>query len=87
MGVWSWVNGRAVLSGIQLRELDPRGLYDVLFVMWVDWHLSDKEHYDARTKLVNHLRNTVRMMESPDEDSLDNPFPGVMREGPMGVVG
>lgn len=60
----------------------------MLFVMWSDWHLSEKEVFDARTKLVNHLRSTVRMAESPpSEDGLDNPFPGVMREGPMGVVG
>lgn len=73
---------------MRLESLSPQSLFNAIFVMWMDWHLVEKNYSEARTKLIGHLRSTAQAADRPtdiDDDSV-NPFPGVMREGPMGVI-
>lgn len=72
-----------------MLELPSDRLMDVLIHMWVEYHIEGKEVIGARLALGRALDDLSRVEVEAEEvfdDMTANPFPGVMRGGPAGVI-
>jgi hypothetical protein len=60
----------------------------------MDWHVTDEDTWKVRYRLGRSLDEIGRVKpgaSAEDTEAIDdmmaNPFPGVMRGGPVGVIG
>lgn len=77
------------MSGVDLLSLPAEGMLNVLTTMWVEWYSTDEELFKHRMKLGRQLDELARTRVTTEvvDDMMVNPFAGVMRGGPAGVIG
>lgn len=84
---WAWAEGKALRDGLTLLTLAPPQLYSVLVTYWMEWHLVDEEVRRPRRLMISSLENIGQVdgYEVAEAGTAEDPFAGVMRDGPAGV--
>jgi hypothetical protein len=74
---------------VDLLSLPPEGLLNVLTTLWVEWYSTDEDLFKHRMRIGRQLDELARKHDGQEQidDMMANPFAGVMRGGPAGVVG
>lgn len=85
------MDGRALLSPVDLLGLPLPRLMSVLTALWMEWLEVDTDVRKFRNSFIRHLAAAAAGAKTADETSSegteDNPFPNVMRQGAVGVIG
>lgn len=84
---WVWASGRATMSGVDLLALSIPRLYDTLMYLWMEWLCRDEDVRKVHARFIDAITEAASPQRDVPEDPYINPFPGVMRTGPAGVIG